>query len=78
MEEHAAIVEAIRVRDPAAARHAAQTHLINAARRLAEAGICSGLDMTRNVGVIGLGAMGMGVARSLLRAGFAVHACDVR
>lgn len=34
--------------------------------------------MTRNVGVIGLGAMGMGVARSLLRAGFAVHACDVR
>ena len=31
-----------------------------------------------NVGVIGLGAMGMGVARSLLRAGFAVHACDVR
>ncbi|MFM0516840.1 MULTISPECIES: L-threonate dehydrogenase [Caballeronia] len=34
--------------------------------------------MTRNVGVIGLGAMGMGVARSLLRAGFTVHACDVR
>jgi 3-hydroxyisobutyrate dehydrogenase len=34
--------------------------------------------MTRNVGVIGLGAMGMGVARSSLRAGFAVHACDVR
>jgi L-threonate 2-dehydrogenase len=34
--------------------------------------------MTKNVGVIGLGAMGMGVARSLLRAGFAVHACDVR
>jgi L-threonate 2-dehydrogenase len=34
--------------------------------------------MSRNVGVIGLGAMGMGVARSLLRAGFAVHACDVR
>jgi 3-hydroxyisobutyrate dehydrogenase len=30
------------------------------------------------VGVIGLGAMGMGVARSLLRAGFAVHAFDVR
>jgi DNA-binding FadR family transcriptional regulator len=39
-EEHAAIVEAIRLRDPAAARNAAQTHLINAARRLAEAGIC--------------------------------------
>jgi putative dehydrogenase len=30
------------------------------------------------VGIIGLGAMGMGVARSLLRAGFEVHACDVR
>ncbi|SAK86079.1 GntR family transcriptional regulator [Caballeronia catudaia] len=39
-EEHAAIVEAIRARDAAAARTAAQTHLINAARRLAEAGIC--------------------------------------
>ncbi|MCX7174285.1 MAG: NAD(P)-dependent oxidoreductase [Proteobacteria bacterium] len=32
----------------------------------------------RDVGVVGLGAMGMGVARSLLRAGFAVLACDVR
>jgi 3-hydroxyisobutyrate dehydrogenase len=32
----------------------------------------------RNVGVIGLGAMGLGVARSLLRAGFRTHACDVR
>jgi putative dehydrogenase len=30
------------------------------------------------VGVIGLGAMGMGVAKSLLREGFDVHACDVR
>jgi len=30
------------------------------------------------VGVIGLGAMGMGVARSLLRAGLETHACDVR
>ncbi|MFP5406883.1 MAG: L-threonate dehydrogenase [Gammaproteobacteria bacterium] len=30
------------------------------------------------IGVIGLGAMGFGVARSLLRAGFEVHACDVR
>ena len=30
------------------------------------------------VGVIGLGAMGMGIAQSLLRAGFEVHACDVR
>jgi len=31
-----------------------------------------------SVGVIGLGAMGMGVAQSLLRGGFEVHACDVR
>ncbi len=31
-----------------------------------------------NVGVIGLGAMGLGIARSLLRNGFTVHACDVR
>jgi putative dehydrogenase len=30
------------------------------------------------IGVVGLGAMGMGVARSLLRAGFEVHACDLR
>lgn len=34
--------------------------------------------MDYNVGVIGLGAMGLGVARSLLRAGFRTHACDVR
>ncbi|KND58419.1 Transcriptional regulator PhnF [Candidatus Burkholderia verschuerenii] len=39
LEEHAAIVEAIRAQDPQTARAAAQTHLINAARRLAEAGI---------------------------------------
>ena len=32
----------------------------------------------KNVGVIGLGAMGLGIARSLLRSGFTVHACDVR
>ena len=32
----------------------------------------------RRVGVIGLGAMGMGVAQSLLRAGFEVQVCDVR
>jgi putative dehydrogenase len=30
------------------------------------------------VGVIGLGSMGLGVARSLLRKGFAVHACEPR
>jgi putative dehydrogenase len=34
--------------------------------------------MSGNIGVIGLGAMGLGVARSLLRAGFKVYACDVR
>lgn len=34
--------------------------------------------MSKNVGVIGLGAMGLGVARSLMRAGCTVHACDVR
>lgn len=34
--------------------------------------------MSRNIGVIGLGAMGLGVARALLRSGFRVHACDVR
>jgi GntR family transcriptional repressor for pyruvate dehydrogenase complex len=36
-EEHAAIVAAVRARESAAARLAAQTHMINAARRLAEA-----------------------------------------
>jgi putative dehydrogenase len=36
------------------------------------------INEVRRVGVVGLGAMGMGVARSLLRAGFEVHACDVR
>jgi GntR family transcriptional repressor for pyruvate dehydrogenase complex len=39
-EEHARIAAAIRAGDPLAARNAAQTHLYNAARRLAEAGIC--------------------------------------
>src|SRR6202012_1515622 len=39
-EEHAAIAAAIRAGDSVAARHAAQTHMYNAARRLAEAGIC--------------------------------------
>ena len=32
----------------------------------------------RPIGVIGLGAMGLGMARSLRRAGFNVHVCDVR
>jgi 3-hydroxyisobutyrate dehydrogenase len=31
-----------------------------------------------NVGIIGLGAMGAGMAASLRRAGFTVHACDAR
>src|SRR5262245_22539389 len=32
----------------------------------------------QTVAVIGLGAMGMGIAQSLRRGGFTVHACDVR
>jgi len=35
-------------------------------------------QQSMRVGVIGLGSMGLGVARSLLRAGFEVHAFDVR
>ncbi|WP_414441133.1 FadR/GntR family transcriptional regulator [Burkholderia sp. 22PA0106] len=38
-EEHAAIVDAIRAGDALAASTAARTHLVNAARRLAQAGI---------------------------------------
>jgi 3-hydroxyisobutyrate dehydrogenase len=34
--------------------------------------------MTQNVGIVGLGAMGMGVARSLLRKGLKTYAFDVR
>ncbi|HSW08451.1 L-threonate dehydrogenase [Aquabacterium sp.] len=34
--------------------------------------------MTQNIGVIGLGAMGRGMAQSLRRAGCTVHVCDVR
>jgi L-threonate 2-dehydrogenase len=34
--------------------------------------------MTSNVGLIGLGAMGAGMAGSLRRAGYHVHVCDVR
>ena len=33
---------------------------------------------TKNVGVIGLGAMGLGIATTLRNNGFAVHVCDVR
>jgi L-threonate 2-dehydrogenase len=35
-------------------------------------------SVQRDVGVIGLGAMGAGMARSLRRAGHRVHACDAR
>ena len=35
-------------------------------------------EQINRVGVVGLGAMGMGIAQSLLRAGFEVHACDMR
>ena len=31
-----------------------------------------------NIGVVGLGAMGRGMAASLRRAGWNVHVCDVR
>ena len=34
--------------------------------------------MSQNIGVIGLGAMGQGMARSLRRAGYCVHVFDVR
>ena len=34
--------------------------------------------MHQNIGVIGLGAMGRGMASSLRRAGYNVHVCDVR
>lgn len=34
--------------------------------------------MTQKIGLIGLGAMGKGMAGSLRRAGYAVHVCDVR
>jgi len=37
-----------------------------------------GVTSKRQVGVVGLGAMGQGVARNLIRAGFGVHGCDVR
>ena len=35
-------------------------------------------DQISRVGLVGLGAMGMGIGKSLLRAGLEVHACDVR
>jgi 3-hydroxyisobutyrate dehydrogenase len=36
------------------------------------------MDEKLNIGVIGLGAMGRGMAGSLRRAGYRVHVCDVR
>jgi 3-hydroxyisobutyrate dehydrogenase len=35
-------------------------------------------NVKKPVGVVGLGAMGLGVALSLVREGFEVHACDLR
>ena len=34
--------------------------------------------MSQPIGLIGLGAMGRGMAQSLRRAGYRVHVCDVR
>jgi 3-hydroxyisobutyrate dehydrogenase len=34
--------------------------------------------VSKKIGIIGLGAMGRGMAQSLRRAGYLVHACDVR
>jgi 3-hydroxyisobutyrate dehydrogenase len=36
------------------------------------------VPQSRKVGVIGLGSMGLGMARALVRAGFEVHGCDLR
>ncbi|MDD5334712.1 MAG: NAD(P)-dependent oxidoreductase [Rhodoferax sp.] len=36
------------------------------------------VSQRQNIGVIGLGAMGRGMAASLRRAGYQVHVCDVR
>lgn len=36
------------------------------------------MNENKNVGVIGLGAMGRGMAASLRRAGYPVHVCDLR
>ena len=35
-------------------------------------------EQISRVGIVGLGAMGMGIGRSMLRAGLEVHACDMR
>ncbi len=36
------------------------------------------MQTVKQVGVVGLGAMGQGMAGSLRRAGFEVHVCDAR
>ena len=35
------------------------------------------LESAEPVGIIGLGAIGLGVAKSLLRAGITTHGCDL-
>ena len=36
------------------------------------------MTANQDIGIVGLGAMGLGMAQSLRRAGYRVHACDVR
>ena len=36
------------------------------------------IQMKQDIGIIGLGAMGKGMAASLCRAGYQVHVCDLR
>ena len=36
------------------------------------------MTTNQDIGIVGLGAMGLGMAQSLRRAGYRVHACDVR
>ncbi len=44
----------------------------------ADRGADRGADIGVNIGVIGLGAMGRGMAATLRRAGYTVHVCDLR
>ena len=41
-------------------------------------GSSGGYDMAAQAGVIGIGAMGMGVAKRLLACGYGVHVRDIR
>ena len=36
------------------------------------------MTANQDIGIVGLGAMGLGMAQSLRRAGYRVHACDLR